>query len=201
MHNIKMFIIDDRSLWLAKDFSEAIGTLKLLSEGKLQPLRKTKFGMEITEMPVTASALLNLNVIQSSAAFPRLAETGFIDRAIKVRFMHTNAEYCRILDEYDTHGWKSEGTLPSFFIEDGFFKEESDPQTVDSDNKLWINERFKSASRKGVMLLAKVTSKAGFESLKPVLEKSVQDTEFYEYIKFKNGNNDSNPLLEAGDNN
>lgn len=190
-NDIKMFFIDDRTLWVRNDFNDAIAYLKILSEGKVKHLRKTKFAMEEVEIKAMTVGVLLLNYIQGDSAFPRLCETGFIDRALKLKVTHTDKEYKRIMNEYAANGWAAEKTLPKIYIPPGFFKpgvvEGDKTRTYDIDPcvQMWIADNFKSATRKTVELLARVTTVNGFESLKPILNASLQDMPFDEYAEFE----------------
>jgi hypothetical protein len=147
--------------------------------------------MEEVEIKAMTVGVLLLNYIQGDSAFPRLCETGFIDRALKLKVTHTDKEYRRIMNEYAAHGWASEKTLPKIKMPDGFFK----PGVLDGDKTKtydidpcvaqWISDNFKSATRKTVELIARVTSKDGFETLKPILNASLQDMPFDEYVEFE----------------
>jgi hypothetical protein len=102
---------------------------------------------------------------------------------------------------YAAHGWRSEGELPQIAIPDGFFKPYNPEGVYPIDPEIheWIANSFKSATRKTVELIARVTTVEGFESLKPILYASLQDREFKETTEFKN--NGTTPAPVEGGNN
>jgi MoaA/NifB/PqqE/SkfB family radical SAM enzyme len=183
-NGIHTFFIDDRTRWVRNDFNDAIATIKMLGEGKHAHLRGTKFSMEEDEVSVIAIGVLSLNYLQADSVYGRLQETGFIDRALKLRVNHTDAEYQRILKEYRAHGYNNKN-LPKFKLDESTFFKPFGDNSIDPQVEAWINDNFKSAIRKTVLLIAQVTTKEGFQSLIPILEKSLQDGEFKEYIEFE----------------
>jgi hypothetical protein len=183
-----MFFIDDRTLWSRNDFNDAIALQKILSEGKVKTLRKTSFHLEETEFSAMTANVLLLNYLQADSSYPRLAETGFIDRALKIRINHSEKEFLKITREYNKHGWSSETSLPDFFMPENFFKPKDD-NSIDPSIEAWINDNFKSATQKTVRLIAKVTSKEAFEDLIPLFECSLQDKEFKEVVEFQDMTN------------
>ncbi len=196
-NGIVMFIVDDRTRWARNDFNEGVSYIKMLGEGVLCHLRGTKFSMEEDAVPTIAVAVLSLNYLQADTSYMRLQEIGFLDRALKLKVTHTDEEYDKILKAYRAHDYNDKN-LPRFKMPANFYRDEGDKK-IDPEVEKWINDNFKSAIRKTVYLIAMVTTKEAFFSLIPILECSLQDSEFKERIEFEeNGTTKTDPIAAAG---
>jgi hypothetical protein len=177
-----MFIVDDKTEWIREDFANAIAYIKMIGTGKLKRLRMSKFTIEDTEIPMCAVCVLCLNPDQANSMALKIRETGFTERALKLRCNHTKAEYAKIKKAYSKYGW-NRNNLPKLKTPKNFFKAKYGQ--IDEEIDIWIEDNFQSEAADTVRLIAKVVTKEAFNNLKPCLLSGVTETEFMEEIEFE----------------
>jgi hypothetical protein len=180
---MKMIIVDDKTRWIREDFNNAIGYGKMIGgDGRLGRLRNNFQTIEDEERAVLCNFVLILNPDQANSAALKLKETGFLERALKLKVSHTPAEYLRIKKSYQAHGW-GKNRLPLLWMPDNFFKPYGE-EKIDEATERWIDAFFKSEAVDTVRLIAKVITPEGFELLKPCLLSGIRDEEYKEEIRF-----------------
>jgi hypothetical protein len=180
---IRMIIVDDKTRWIREDFNNAIGYGKMIGgDGRLGRLRNNFQTIEDEERPVTCNFVLILNPDQANSAALKLKETGFLERALKLKVSHTPQEYARIKKSYMAHSW-GKNNLPKLWMPEGFFKPRGE-EKIDEAVEYWIDAFFKSEAADTVRLIARVVTAEGFELLKDCLLSGIRDQEYKEEIKF-----------------
>lgn len=178
-----MFIVDDKTEWIREDFANAIAYIKMIGTGKLKRLRMNKFSIEDTEIPMNCVCVLCLNPDQANSMALKIRETGFTERALKLRCAHTKTEYAKIKKMYAKYGY-NRNNLPKLKTPKGFFKPVKQYGQIDDETEEWIADAFQTEAADTVRLIAKVITKEAFDKLKPCLLSGVTETEFMEETEF-----------------
>ncbi len=180
---IMMLFVDDKTRWVRDDFGYAIGYGKMIGgDGVLGRLRNNFQTIEDEERKVTCSFVLILNPDQANSCSNKLKETGFLERALKLKVAHDADEYARIKRSYRAHGW-GKSKLPSLRIPKNFFKPRDDNH-IDEEIDQWIADYVKSEASDTVRLIAQVITKEAFDGLKDCMLSGITDREFKEEIRF-----------------
>lgn len=178
-----VYYIEDKDKWDRQMITIGLRFMKGLTDAEKAPLKLTYYTKEQAVEPTSTSAWswLLLNMKQYDSIFPIIDEIGLRARAIMIRAGHTEKEYIKIQNYYETHNF-NERNLPTLKIHDDWYCR-NPPRKLSNDEKTII-EKFPEDTQANIIKIAKVMSEDGFYEVLECLQLSAAGQYFNEVIEF-----------------